>query len=78
MHEDGRHGDAYLSELPDLSGPSPRPGQRKPASEHPTDASPSPGPGRPTGPEPRLHVARRPAGRFGPACKSAGSTRGAR
>ncbi|BBU20217.1 DUF3566 domain-containing protein [Mycobacterium xenopi] len=62
VHEDGRHGDAYLSELPDLSGPSPRPGQRKPASEHPTDASPSPGPGRPTGPEPRLHVARRPRG----------------
>ncbi|BCO33573.1 hypothetical protein BMW24_018745 [Mycobacterium heckeshornense] len=58
--EEGRHGDAYLSELPDLSGPSPRSGQRQPASEQPTDAAPSPG--RPTGPEPRFTVARRPRG----------------
>lgn len=59
---DGRHADAYASELPDLSGPAPRPAQRQPAPDHPTDTTSPPGPGRSAAAEPRLQVARRPRG----------------
>ncbi|WP_197375920.1 DUF3566 domain-containing protein [Mycolicibacterium baixiangningiae] len=48
--------EAYASELPDLSGPVPRPPQRKSAGERPT---PEPAP-RP-GPAARTQVAHRPA-----------------
>jgi hypothetical protein len=59
---DGRHADAYASELPDLSGPAPRPAQRQPAPDHATDTTSPPGPGRSAAAEPRLQVARRPRG----------------
>jgi transmembrane protein DUF3566 len=39
--DDGPPAEAYASELPDLSGPSPRPPQRKPAPDRPAEA---PGP----------------------------------
>ncbi len=41
--DDGPPAEAYASELPDLSGPSPRPPQRKPAPDRPAEA---PGPSR--------------------------------
>lgn len=37
---EGRHSEAYASELPDLSGPIPRAGQRKPAPDRATDTAP--------------------------------------
>jgi hypothetical protein len=37
-----RHDEAYASELPDLSGPTPRAGQRKPAAEPARDTSTTP------------------------------------
>ena len=36
---DSRQSDTYASELPDLSGPIPRAGQRKPAADRPADTS---------------------------------------
>jgi hypothetical protein len=39
-HDDGRHNEAYASELPDLSGPLPRAGQRKPAVDRAPDTTP--------------------------------------
>ncbi|CAM4356232.1 hypothetical protein MB901379_00007 [Mycobacterium basiliense] len=53
---DGPAGDAYASELPDLSGPIPRTTQRKPAPDRPLEhspAAPAPTPGRPAPSEPR-------------------------
>ncbi|ORA61504.1 hypothetical protein BST23_21235 [Mycolicibacterium elephantis] len=47
--------EAYSSELPDLSGPTPRPAQRKPAAERPT-AEPA---SRPIGPASRIQVGTR-------------------
>lgn len=44
---DGSPAEAYASELPDLSGPTPRTSQRKPASERAPDAPRPPGGGRP-------------------------------
>lgn len=54
---DARQGrpEAYSSELPDLSGPTPRPAQRKPAAERPT-AEPA---SRPIGPTSRIQVGTR-------------------
>jgi hypothetical protein len=39
---EARHDEAYVSELPDLSGPIPRAGQRKPAAERTPDTSTTP------------------------------------
>ncbi len=39
---DARHDEAYASELPDLSGPVPRAGQRKPAAEQAPETSTTP------------------------------------
>jgi hypothetical protein len=39
---DSRQSDAYASELPDLSGPIPRAGQRNPSADRPADASTAP------------------------------------
>jgi transmembrane protein DUF3566 len=39
---DARQNEAYASELPDLSGPVPRGGQRKPAADQETDTSTKP------------------------------------
>jgi hypothetical protein len=39
---DSRQNEAYASELPDLSGPIPRAGQRKPAADRATDTSTAP------------------------------------
>ncbi|HEX2286263.1 MAG TPA: DUF3566 domain-containing protein [Mycobacterium sp.] len=50
--------EAYASELPDLSGPVPRPPQRKPAPERPA-AEPA---SRPAGPTSRIHVGTRHQG----------------
>ncbi len=52
---DSRQNDAYASELPDLSGPTPRAGQRQPAA----DTSPAPAPVRTEG---RVQVSPRPRG----------------
>ncbi|MGE2692570.1 DUF3566 domain-containing protein [Mycolicibacterium pulveris] len=49
------HPEAYGSELPDLSGPTPRPTQRKPPAERPT-AEPA---NRPAGPTSRIQVGTR-------------------
>jgi hypothetical protein len=43
---DGPHGEAYASELPDLSGPGPRPPQRKAASDRGPETPKSAGPSR--------------------------------
>jgi hypothetical protein len=51
------HSEAYASELPDLSGPIPRAGQRKPAAEQPSDTSTPP-----VRTERRVQVAPRPQG----------------
>jgi hypothetical protein len=56
---DSRLSEAYASELPDLSGPAPRPAPRKPMPDRAHDTSPAPGAGRPTS---RIHVASRPRG----------------
>jgi hypothetical protein len=50
---DGPPAEAYVSELPDLSGPIPRPPQRKPAPERSADTSVSSASGRATAPESR-------------------------
>jgi Transmembrane domain of unknown function (DUF3566) len=39
---EARHDEAYASELPDLSGPIPRGGQRKPAADHAPETSTTP------------------------------------
>jgi len=55
--EESRHSEAYASELPDLSGPIPRAGHRKPAADPAPDTS--------TGPvrsESRVQVTRRAQG----------------
>ncbi len=72
---EGPHGDAYASELPDLSGPSPRPPQRKAAPDRGPEKSTASG--RPAGAggrdsrdargardshEDRVQVSRRPRG----------------
>ena len=44
---EGPSAEAYASELPDLSGPSPRPAQRKPAPERSSTPSDTAGKGRP-------------------------------
>jgi hypothetical protein len=49
--------DTYVSELPDLSGPIPRTGQRKSADERPADT-----PTAPVRPEGRIQVSSRPRG----------------
>jgi Transmembrane domain of unknown function (DUF3566) len=41
-HDESRQNEAYASELPDLSGPIPRVGQRKPAADQAPDTSTSP------------------------------------
>ena len=45
--------DAYASELPDLSGPTPRAAQRKPGPDRSSETSDASGKGRWTGAEPR-------------------------
>jgi hypothetical protein len=40
--DESRHSEAYASELPDLSGPIPRAGQRKPAADRAPDTSTAP------------------------------------
>jgi hypothetical protein len=50
---DGPSTDAYASELPDLSGPTPRAAQRKPASDRSSETSDASGKGRWTSAEPR-------------------------
>ncbi|BBZ50373.1 DUF3566 domain-containing protein [Mycobacterium heidelbergense] len=50
---DGPPAEAYASELPDLSGPIPRPPQRKTAPERGAETSGPSGSGRPTTPEGR-------------------------
>jgi hypothetical protein len=58
----------YASELPDLSGPTPRPPQRKPVPDRGAETSSASGSGRSTtpetreGPENRLQVSRRTRG----------------
>jgi Transmembrane domain of unknown function (DUF3566) len=54
---ESRQSDAYASELPDLSGPIPRVGQRKSADDRPDE--PMTAPVRPKG---RVQVSSRPAG----------------
>jgi hypothetical protein len=49
--------EAYASELPDLSGPVPRPPQRRAAAERPAEPA-----ARPPGPSSRVHVGNRPRG----------------
>ncbi len=48
---DGPATDAYASELPDLSGPTPRAAQRKPAPERSSASSDTAGKSRPASPE---------------------------
>lgn len=55
---EGRHGEAYASELPDLSGPTPRPAQRRPTPERAAETAAS-NTDRPTS---RIHVASRSRG----------------
>jgi Transmembrane domain of unknown function (DUF3566) len=50
---DGPPAEAYASELPDLSGPTPRPAQRKPAPERGSAPSDNAGKSRPASPEAR-------------------------
>ncbi len=52
---ESRHGEAYASELPDLSGVAPRPAPRKPMPERGPEASSTSTAGRPTS---RIHVGR--------------------
>ena len=54
---DSRQNEAYASELPDLSGPIPRAGQRKPAADRPADTSTAP-----VRSEGRIQVSSRPRG----------------
>jgi hypothetical protein len=56
-HDESRSSEAYASELPDLSGPIPRVGQRKPAAEQAPDTSAAP-----VRAERRIQVAARPQG----------------
>lgn len=57
---EGRHTEAYASELPDLSGPlPPPPPQRKTVTERGTDEPPASRPGRTAAPESRVQVAGR-------------------
>ena len=59
---DGRHAEAYASELPDLSGPlPPRPAQRKTVADRGTGAAPASGPSRSAARESRVHVGSRRA-----------------
>jgi hypothetical protein len=50
---DGPSSEAYASELPDLSGPTPRPAQRKPAPERSSAPSDAAGKSRPAGADSR-------------------------
>jgi hypothetical protein len=65
---EGSSTEAYASELPDLSGPTPRPAQRKPAAERGSTPSDAPGKSRPATPESgekhetRVQVSRRGRG----------------
>ena len=68
---DGPPAEAYASELPDLSGPTPRGPQRKTPPDRTPDAAGPPGSGRSSGPESResregreshTQVSRRPRG----------------
>ena len=55
--------EAYASEIPDLSGPGPRPPQRKPAPERPAPDRPAPEPtGRPAPTPSRVQVGTRHQG----------------
>ncbi|MGO9033760.1 DUF3566 domain-containing protein [Mycobacterium sp.] len=56
-HDESRSSEAYASELPDLSGPIPRVGQRKPAADQAPDTSTSP-----VRAQRRIQVAARPQG----------------